>query len=135
MGYDPKIYEAVRLEFAGKAKRAEAAADARAKTLYERLPALEALDRRLAGVGPRIWEETRKGKEGLSERLAALKKESDGLRGRGKSSSGKRAFPRIPPKHGMNAPFVRTRALYHCPRILFPRGCAPVCGRRSAARR
>lgn len=93
MGYDPKIYEAVRLEFAGKAKRAEAAADARAKTLYERLPALEALDRRLAGVGPRIWEETRKGKEGLSERLAALKKESDGTaRGEEKAPPGSGLF-------------------------------------------
>lgn len=104
VGYDPKIYEAVRLEFAGKAKRAEAAAEARAGALYKKLPALETLDRRLAGVGPRIWEETRKGKEGLTERLAALKKESDRLREERKKLLREAGFSEDP-----------TEARYECP--------------------
>ena len=83
MGYDPKIYEQVRKEFAEARQAREDEAKARQAEVEERVPGVREVSRRLASAGIRIWEESRKGgtPEEMRARLDALKEENLALQG------------------------------------------------------
>lgn len=80
MSYNRDNYNRVKSEFEKKRLSAGEQADARLAEVYAASPAVKKLDDRLASTGIRIFEESIKGKNGLDERIAAIKQETELLR-------------------------------------------------------
>lgn len=76
MGYSKQIAEAVREAYENKRKKAEADLDARRAEMYEKAPQLREIDRALSLTGLKLYGAALEGKEGLEDRIAALKKEN-----------------------------------------------------------
>ena len=77
MSYDPKMYAAVKEELEKSRRRAIADADKRTEELDAAFPEIREVDAILSTTGLRIMEAIRMGKEGVSERMAALKEENE----------------------------------------------------------
>ena len=79
MGYSKQVVDKVKDEFARKRQNAVAAAEARREEMYAAAPVLREIDAALSATGLKIYRAALEGKEGLEERIAALKKENLGL--------------------------------------------------------
>ncbi len=76
MAYNKENYAKIREEFANKNRLAKEAAEQRARELHKMYPELEKIDRVLSETGFKILGEAMKGRDGLDERIAALKEEN-----------------------------------------------------------
>lgn len=76
MPYSKKVIEKVRDELASKRKKAEETAAAREEEMYLRVPVLREINGALSTTGMKIFKATFEGKEGLEERINAIKKEN-----------------------------------------------------------
>ncbi len=76
MGYSKQIADAVREAYENKRKKAEADLDARRADMYEKAPVLRDIDKALSLTGLKLYGAALEGKEGLAERIEALKKEN-----------------------------------------------------------
>ena len=76
MGYSKQIAEAVREAYENKRKKAEADLEARRAERYEKAPQLIEIDRMLSLTGLKLYGAALEGKEGLEDRIVALKKEN-----------------------------------------------------------
>ena len=76
MGYSKQVVEAVKEEFARRRSDAEQTAAERKAEMYEKEPMLRQIDSALAMTGLKIYKAALDGKEGLEERIAALRKEN-----------------------------------------------------------
>ena len=79
MPYSSDNYNSVTEAFAAKKLKAERDAEVRRAELYEKLPKIREIDEALSSTGLKIFSEALKGKVGLTERIAKLKKETDEL--------------------------------------------------------
>lgn len=79
MAYNRENYVRIRQEYADKNLRAKKAAEARASELHMQYPELEKIDKVLAETGLSIFKEAAKGKEGLEERIAAIREGNKSL--------------------------------------------------------
>ena len=79
MGYSKQIAEAVREAYENKRKKAEADLEARRAEMYEKAPQLREIDRALSLTGLKLYGAALEGKDGLEDRIAALKKENTDL--------------------------------------------------------
>lgn len=73
MAYNKENYARIRQEYSDKNLRAKKAAEARANELHMQYPELLKIDSVLSQTGLNILREASKGKEGLDERIAALR--------------------------------------------------------------
>ena len=80
MAFNKENYKRIREEYNNKYLTARNAAEARRAELHERFPELADIDRAIARTGPAVFAATMKGKEGLEERLAAIRAENEALR-------------------------------------------------------
>lgn len=79
MAFNKENYIRIRQEYADKNLRAKEAAERRAKELHVQYPELEKIDRVLSETGLNILKEATKGKEGLEERIGALRENNKAL--------------------------------------------------------
>ncbi len=79
MAYNKENYARIRQEYADKNLRAKKASEARANELHMQYPELEKIDRVLAETGLSILKEAAKGKDGLEERIAAIRESNKSL--------------------------------------------------------
>lgn len=79
MSYNKENYIRIRQQYADKNLRAKNAAEARRHELHMQYPELEKIDRVLAETGLSILKEAAKGKEGLEERIAAIREGNKSL--------------------------------------------------------
>lgn len=76
MGYNRELFAKVRAEYAEKRQKAlNIAADHR-RILHDRCPELVRIDAELAKTGMRIMDEIGKGRTGLEERLAVIRRDN-----------------------------------------------------------
>lgn len=80
MGYSKQVVEKVREEYAAKRENAEKAVTSRTAEMYAKVPELKRIDDALSSTGLRIYRTALEGKDGLEERVDALKKETESLR-------------------------------------------------------
>ncbi len=80
MAYNKENYVRIREEYAKKNLLAKEAAEGRLRELHMIYPELEKIDRVLSETGFNILRAAMQGKEGLDERIAALKEENLSLR-------------------------------------------------------
>lgn len=73
MGYSQELFAKVRSEFAEKRQNALKLASDRRKQLYDQCPDIIQIDAELAKTGVLIMDEIGKGKEGLNDRLEAIR--------------------------------------------------------------
>lgn len=76
MGYNKENLKNIRAEYATKALRAEAEADARREEVYAEIPELREMDRRLSAFGLRIMQAALAGGE-TEGQIAALRAENE----------------------------------------------------------
>ncbi len=93
MSYDPKMYKSVKEELEKSRRRAIAAADRRTEELDARFPEIREVDAILSQTGLRIMEAIRMGKQGLSERMDALKEENNLLLAKKRQFLAARGYP------------------------------------------
>lgn len=79
MGYSKQVIEKVKDEFERKRKAAEDAAEERKAEMYGACPVLRQIDNALAATGLKVYKAALDGKDGLEERIAALRKENEEL--------------------------------------------------------
>lgn len=79
MSYNKDNYIRIRQQYADKNLRAKNEAEARTRELHMQYPELEKIDRVLAETGLSILKEAAKGKEGLEERIEAIKQGNKSL--------------------------------------------------------
>ena len=79
MSFSRENYLKIREQFAAKQASAREEAARRAEQLYRLHPELKEIDRALSGIGQAVFAETMRGKEGLDERLAKLRRENEEL--------------------------------------------------------
>lgn len=79
MPYSSENLSFVTDMFVTKKFNAEREAEARRAELYIKLPKIREIDEKLSGTGLKIFGEALKGKKGLTERIASLKKETEEL--------------------------------------------------------
>ncbi len=79
MSYNKDNYIRIRQQYADKNLRAKNEAQARTRELHMQYPELEKIDRVLAETGLSILKEAAKGKEGLEERIEAIKEGNKSL--------------------------------------------------------
>ena len=82
MSYNDKNYAKIREEYREKPQRARAEAEAREAELWSKVPGVAEIDRILRATGPRILAASSLGKDGLDDRINAIKKEITELRAR-----------------------------------------------------
>ena len=80
MSYNDKNYAKIREEYREKPQRARAEAEAREAELWAKVPGVSEIDRILRATAPRILAASSLGKEGLDDRINAIKKEITELR-------------------------------------------------------
>lgn len=73
MGYNKENYAKIRQIYQDKSRLASEAAERRCAELYANHPELRKIDSALSETGVRILQESAKGREGLEERIAALR--------------------------------------------------------------
>ncbi len=76
MGYNRENYRRIKQEYDGKNLRAKDEAAARQRELHQKIPELRQIDAAMQDVGMKVFREALRGKEGLSQRIAALKAEN-----------------------------------------------------------
>lgn len=76
MAYNRENFLKIKEEFERKRAAHRAEADGRLRTLHERFPELCQIDAALSDTGRRVFEEIRKGKDGIDARMAALREEN-----------------------------------------------------------
>lgn len=79
MGYNRENYLRVRQAFEDKRAAAERLAEAHLQEVRGRIPAIAHIDSELAGTGVQIMNEIAKGKPGLEERLAIVRRDNEAL--------------------------------------------------------
>ncbi len=79
MGYSRRCYDTVREAFEAKRNRADAEAEERRARLHRDYPELARLDQALSVTAMSVMEQIRKGKEGLSRRIAQVREENERL--------------------------------------------------------
>lgn len=79
MAYNRDNYIRVKREFETKYARARDEAQERREELHARFPELRRIDDALAETGMRVFREAMAGKEGLDERVAAIRRETEEL--------------------------------------------------------
>ena len=82
MSYNDKNYAKIREEYREKPQRARAEAEAREAELWAKVPGVAELDRLLRQTGPRILAASSLGRDGLDDRINAIKSEITELRAR-----------------------------------------------------
>lgn len=82
MSYNDKNYAKIREEYREKPQRARAEAEAREAELWSKVPGVSEIDRILRATGPRILAASSLGRDGLDDRINAIKKEITELRTR-----------------------------------------------------
>ena len=80
MSYNDKNYAKIQEEYREKPQRARAEAEAREAELWAKVPGVSEIDRILRATAPRILAASSLGKEGLDDRINAIKKEITELR-------------------------------------------------------
>lgn len=105
MGYNRENYRRIRDEYVNKAALARAMAEERKKELHRQYPELRELDAALAQTGVRILRAAAGGKEGLDDRMAALRREVEALQ------AARREFLRM-----QGYPEDYTEVRYECPK-------------------
>lgn len=79
MAYDRGNYRRIMDSYGEKAQNAYNAAEERKRELHKKIPLLETLDNEISMLPLNILREAGRGRKGLEERLAKLKKEYDDL--------------------------------------------------------
>lgn len=79
MGYSRQVIEKVKEELEQKRKNAEATAETHREEMYAKAPLLRDIETALSATGLKIYAAALEGKEGLEERISALKKENQSL--------------------------------------------------------
>lgn len=79
MAFSKECYRTVRAAFDAKREKAEHTANTRRRKLYRENPELERIDIALSHTAMRIMNEVRKGKEGLEERINAVRANNEQL--------------------------------------------------------
>lgn len=82
MSYNEKNYTKIREEYREKPQRARAEAEAREAELWAKVPGVAEIDRLLRQTGPRILAASSLGRDGLDDRINAIKSEITELRDR-----------------------------------------------------
>ncbi len=82
MSYNEKNYTKIREEYREKPQRARAEAEAREAELWAKVPGVSEIDRVLRATGPRILAASAEGRDGLDDRINAIKSEITELRAR-----------------------------------------------------
>lgn len=80
MGYNKDNYRRIRDEYGNKGASARAHAEDRLKELHMRFPELAEIDRALSCTGVRIMKAASEGRDGLEDRIEALRLETVALR-------------------------------------------------------
>lgn len=80
ISYNRENYKKIRAEYAEKPHVARAAADAKRDELWKKVPGVAEIDKLLSATGLKIFSLAGEGREGLDEKLAALKEENKTLR-------------------------------------------------------
>ena len=93
MSYDPKMYKSVKEALEKSRRRAIADADRRTEELDKRFPEIAEVDAILSQTGLRIMEAIRMGKQGLNERMDALKEENNLLLAKRRQFLAARGYP------------------------------------------
>lgn len=81
MAFNKENYKRIRQEYNNKYMKAREAAEARRAEIHARFPELADIDAAIAGTGPAVFAAAMKGKSGLEERLAEIRRENEALRG------------------------------------------------------
>lgn len=79
MAFSKECYRRVKEAFEAKRERAENAANSRRRKLYRENGELERIDLALSRTAMHVMDEVRKGKEGLEERLGAVRAQNEQL--------------------------------------------------------
>ncbi len=79
MSYNKENYGKVKREYLDKSLKAERRAEERIKELCDKYPSLRKVQEELSATGVKIMAEAMRGREGLQERIDALKKENEVL--------------------------------------------------------
>ncbi|MBR6557414.1 MAG: ATP-binding protein [Clostridia bacterium] len=80
ISFNRENYRKIRTEYAEKPHVARAAADAKRDELWKKVPGVAEIDRQLSATGLKIFSAAGAGREGLDDKLAALKSENKALR-------------------------------------------------------
>ncbi len=103
MAFNKDNYKRIREEYNNKYEIARSSANARKGELYEKFPEIREIDAALAKTGPAIFAAAMKGKSGLEERLAEIRRENESLR---------EARAKFLVAHGYSADYTEVR--YEC---------------------
>lgn len=76
MGYNRENYRRIKHEYDGKNLRVKEEAERRTKELHQKIPELEEIDAALSETGLKLFKTSLNGREGLTERIAELRKEN-----------------------------------------------------------
>ncbi|MBQ8696546.1 MAG: hypothetical protein IJ519_02395, partial [Clostridia bacterium] len=79
MAFSKECYRTVRAAFDAKREKAEYIANTKRRKLYRENPELETIDLALSRTAMRIMTEVRRGKDGLEERLNAVRESNEQL--------------------------------------------------------
>jgi len=76
VGYNRENYRRIKHEYDGKNLRAKEEAYRKMKELHDKIPELKEIDSALSETGLRLFRESMNGREGLEERINAIRKEN-----------------------------------------------------------
>ena len=80
MAFNKENYKRIREDYNNKYIKARETAEAKKNELHTLFPELAEIDRAIARTGPAVFAAAMKGKNGLEERLAAIRAENEALR-------------------------------------------------------